>query len=78
MDHDIKRLRGIINTYKEKKSDKMGISDLGSSIITDTQEMVERDKVQKLLAKCMNLFSLAFTEQTKMFEMNKIKTWTFS
>ena len=47
MDHDVKRLRGIINTYREKKGDKMGVvADIGSSIINDTQEMVERDKVQ--------------------------------
>ena len=50
MNHYINQLRQTINTYKEKKGDQMGItSDMGGSIITDTQEMVERDKVQRLL-----------------------------
>ena len=72
MDYDIKQLRGIINTYKEKKGDKLGITaDMGSSIITDTLEMVERDKVQKLLQKVVKMFFLAYQEQTKRFEMNK-------
>ena len=44
---------------------------MGSSIITDTLEMVERDKVQKLLQKVVKMFFLAYQEQTKRFEMNK-------
>ena len=72
MDHDIKRLRGIINTYKEKKADKLGLqAEAGNSIITDTQEMVERGKVQELLHEAVKMFALTYKEQTRQFEMNK-------
>ena len=69
MEYESKKLRGIIDTYKEKKGDKLGINaDMGSNIIAGTQEMVERDKVQKLLHQCISMFQLAYREQTTLFE----------
>jgi hypothetical protein len=60
MDHDYKRLRGILSTYKEKKGDDL----------TDT-EYDERQKVADLLHESNAMFQLSYQEQTKEFENNQ-------
>lgn len=63
MDHEIKFLRKIISRYMEKKG---GIGN-NSSVLNQTPEMIERDRVRELLQKCVYLFNLAYEEQTKNF-----------
>ena len=56
MDHDYKRLKGILISYKEKKDD---LADL---------EYDERQKVADLLQESNAMFQMAFQEQTRKFE----------
>lgn len=57
MDHDYKRLQGILLGYREKK---------GEDIASD--EIKEREKVSQLLLESNHLFQLAYQEQTRNFE----------
>ena len=63
MDHDYKRLKGILLSYKDKKGDEM-----------KSQEYKSRENVAELLRECNALFQLSFKDQTSRFENNSFKS----
>lgn len=57
MDHDQKRLRGILATYREKRGSE-----------ANDAELDERTDVAELISECKSRFERLYRDQTTRFE----------